>query len=268
MPPTPLSTPSPVARFVLLGASNLTMGFPALFAALHRRAGGPVEVLGAFGHGRSYGTWSRILFVRWLPGITGCGLWDELARRPCVPTYALVTDVGNDLGYGQEVETVLAWVGSCLERLAAHGAQVVITPLPRARIDRLAPWQVRLTHHVFFPFRPVDPEKLLERVQRLDRGLRRLGEAHGARLVEPDPAWYGFDPIHIRRHLRRRAWEAITAHFSLPAPATGDPPLPRIVQSRGFPGLRAHQVRLFHAFELHTPQPACRYRDGSTVSLY
>lgn len=264
----PNPTSSPVARFVLLGASNLKMGFPAVFEALHRRAGGPVELLGALGHGRSYGTWSRILFIRWLPGITGCGLWDELDRRPPMPTYALLTDVGNDLGYGQEAETVLAWVESCLERLAGHDALVVMTPLPRARIDRLTRWQVRLTHRLFFPFRPVDPDQLLRRVRRLDRGLRRLGEAHGARLAEPDPAWYGLDPIHIRRRLRRRAWGEIADHFSLPGPAAGEPPPPRIVRTRGFPGLRSQEVRLFHALRLHTPQPAYRYRDGSTVSLY
>jgi len=68
-------TAAPVLRAVLLGASNLTLALPTLVDDLRRAAGGPVEVLAACGRGRSYGAWSHLLFVRHLPGITGCGLW-------------------------------------------------------------------------------------------------------------------------------------------------------------------------------------------------
>lgn len=270
-PPDP-----PAARFVLLGASNLKMGFPAFLRALRRRAGGPVEVLAALGHGRSYGAWSRILCLRWLPGILDCGLWRELERRQLArrqlarrppPTYALLTDIGNDIGYGERVETLLGWLDACLARLSGHGAEVVLTRLPRARIDRLTPRQVRLAHRLFFPLRPIDPAQLLDGVRRLDDGLPALAAGHGARLLEPRPAWYGLDPIHIRRRLRSRAWEEIAGRFSLGG--AGEPP-PRLrpAATRGFPGLRAEEVRLFYALRLHTPQPAYRFRDGSTVSLY
>ena len=85
---------------MLLGASNLRLVLPVLIDDLRRAAGGPVEVLAACGHGRSYGRRSRLLFIRHLPGITRCGLWAALERRPPLPTIALLTDVGNDLVSG------------------------------------------------------------------------------------------------------------------------------------------------------------------------
>jgi hypothetical protein len=277
MEPTPLSPPrpsegvpdagpSPTCRFVLLGASNLTVGWGTVLAALHRRVPGPVEVLAALGHGRAYGCESRLLWLRWLPAIDDCGLWRELDRRPPLPTYALVTDVGNDVGYGARAEAVVGWVEGCCRRLAAHGAEVVLTLPPRARIDRLARWQVRLAHSFFFPFRPLPAETVRRRVRELDEGLRRLAQGQGLELVEPDLAWYGLDPIHFRRGARRRAWEEILSRFPLPPP--GDRGRPRLAAARGFPGLRAERVRLLGGMRLHTPQPACRYADGSTVSLY
>ena len=75
----------PALRAILLGASNLRISLPFLLDQVRRRAGGPVEALAACGHGRSYGAWSRFLFVRHLPGIAGCGLWPEVERRPPLP---------------------------------------------------------------------------------------------------------------------------------------------------------------------------------------
>lgn len=263
MDPTPLP---PAIRFVLLGASNLKIGWRPVLAGLHRRSPGPMEVLAALGHGRAYGCESRLLLLRWLPAIDGCGLWRELERRPPLPTCALVTDVGNDVGYGAGAEEVVGWVESCCRRLAAHGAEVVLTLPPRARIDRLALWQVRLAHSFFFPFRPLPPATVRRRVRELEEGLRRLAGRQGLTVVEPDLAWYGLDPIHFRRGARRRAWEEILSRFSL-SPLAGRG-RPRLAAARGFPGLRSESVRLFGGVRLHTPQPACRYADGTTVSFY
>src|SRR5439155_11570702 len=101
------------ARVVLLGASNLTLGFPMLVSELRAWLGSPVEILCAHGHGRSYGLASRVLF-RELPGIVECGLWRALASAPARPTLALLTDVGNDIMYGRDVEEIAGWVETAL----------------------------------------------------------------------------------------------------------------------------------------------------------
>ena len=132
------SEPPPVLRAVLLGASNVTFALRTWVARLRAAAGGPVEVLAACGNGRSYGKWSRLLYVRRLPGIVECGLWEALAARPPLPTVALVADVGNDILYQEEPVRIAAWVGACVERLAAHGARPVLTlgsmPVIRIRL--------------------------------------------------------------------------------------------------------------------------------------
>src|SRR3954453_18449440 len=119
----------PILRVVLLGASNMKMGLPAVAGRLRRAAGGPIEVLAACGHGRSYVQWSRIVFgARALPGIADCGLWDALSALPESPTLALMIDGGNDLLYGPTTGEIAAAFGTCLGRLAALGADVVTMP--------------------------------------------------------------------------------------------------------------------------------------------
>jgi hypothetical protein len=255
---------APALRAILLGASNLRISLPFLLDQVRRRAGGPVETLAACGHGRSYGTWSRFLFVRHLPGIAGCGLWREVERRPPLPTFALVTDVGNDLLYGAGAGEIAVWVEACLDRLVhpragASTAEVVVTLLPLARLERLSSRQVRLAASLLFPGREVAWPTLLDRARDLDERLRRIGGERGLRLVEPAADWYGLDPIHLRRRSRREAWSRIL------------PPAPTVPGTfagiRRIPLLGTAEARLF-GVPLRRSQPAIRLKDGSTVALY
>lgn len=225
---------------------------------LRRRAGGPVEVMAACGHGRSYGTWSRYLFIRHLPGIAGCGLWRALEERPSPRTLALVTDVGNDLVYGAEVGEIVRWIEICLDRLARQRAEIVFTLLPLARLERLSPWEVRLAVSLLFPGRQAPWPALLERARELDARLRQLGLQHGAQLVEPEASWYGIDPIHLRRSRRREVWARLIGAAALPPV---DPARVRV------PLLGAETLRLAGK-TLHNPQPASHLADGTTVALY
>lgn len=256
----------PVLRAILLGASNLKASLPVLLTGLRQRAGGPVEALAACGHGRSYGTWSRFLFVRRLPGIAGCGLWRSLEGLPSrrgtgdIRTVALLTDAGNDLVYGVSPREIASWIETCLGRLARQKAETVITLLPLPRLEKLTPWQVRLAVSLLFPGRPAPWPGLLDHARELDDWLRRLGREHGARLVEPQAAWYGLDPIHLRRSVRRQVWDDV---LSLWLPEAAGPPLrrPRI------PWIGAEELRL-GGITLRTPQPAVLLEDGTTVGLY
>jgi len=248
-----------VLRVVLLGASNLKMGFPQALSRL--RGAGPVEVLAALGHGRSYGTWSSLAWVRRLPGIAQCGLWQELERRPALPTVALVTDVGNDLLYGAPVPVIAGWVGTCLERLAKRQAELVVGLLPLASLEKVSPVRYHLVRQILFPGRRAARwSAMLDSARELNERLRRLGLEHGARLVEPSPSWYRMDPIHVRRSMRSQAWDEMFRHPLLPCegqPAAGG----------RLPLFGAAELRLF-GVPLRNPQPVCRLKDGSTVALY
>lgn len=249
---------------MLLGASNLKVALPFLIDDLRRAAGGPIEVLAACGHGRSYGRWSRFLYIRHLPGITQCGLWDALERRPPLPTVGLITDVGNDLAYGELPETVAGWVESCLVRLSGQGAGTVCTFLPLQGLEMMSDLRYYAARSILFPGRRVPRRALLERARELDRQLRRLTREHAARTVEPEASWYGIDPIHVRRRWRRRVWDLILAEWPVSRPPAARPDERTPVR---LPVLGAEELRLFGLPRRHA-QPACRLADGTTVALY
>jgi hypothetical protein len=256
-----LGRPSPTLRVVLLGASNLKMGFPAALARLRGGVGNPLEILAALGHGRSYGIWSHLVGIRRLPGIVDCGLWQDLDRHAPLPTLALLTDVGNDLLYGASAPQIAGWIETCLERLAEHGAETVLTLLPLASLEKVSPFRYHLVRSILFPGRrAVSWDALLDSVRELNERLRRLGLAHEARLIEPPSSWYGIDPIHLRRSMRHEAWTRILHH-------------PRLPREGNLPG--GGRLPLFGAAELRlfgvprrNPQPVCRFKDGTTVALY
>lgn len=260
----------PALRAILLGASNLTMALPLVVDGLRLRTGGPVQALAACGQGRSYGMWSRFLFVRGLPGIAGSGLWRELDGLPPLPTVALVTDVGNDLLYGADAATVAFWVDDCLGRLAGQGAETVLTLLPLPALETLTPRRYLAARSILFPGRTVPWPRLLGEARKLDAHLRRIGREHGVHLVEPAASWYGIDPIHVRRSQRREAWDRVLSGW--PLTSTG---LSRRESSAAGPlagrcrppAFGTAHFRLFGA-DLRRPQPALRLDDGTTLSLF
>lgn len=254
-----MSRREPALRVVLLGASNLKMGFPRLLSCLP----GPVEVLAALGHGRSFGTWSRLAWVRQLPGILQCGIWDELERRhrrQPLPTVAVVTDVGNDLLYGAPARVIEGWVRTCLERLSRYQAEPILGLLPLASLEKVSAFRYHLARSILFPGRRAASwSAMLESARELNGRLRSLSLEHGARIVEPSPAWYGMDPIHVRRKMRKEAWTEILRHPRLAGGGN--------VSAGRLPLFGAAELKLFGR-TLRNPQPVCRFEDGSTVALY
>src|SRR5262245_13820468 len=102
----------PTRRVILLGASNLVRSISSVVETARRIWREPIEIMAAIGHGRSYGRDSVVL-GRKISGIFPCALWKDLQNRPPLPTAALVTDVGNDLGYGVDVAEIISWVEGC-----------------------------------------------------------------------------------------------------------------------------------------------------------
>ncbi len=255
----------PTRRVILLGASNLAMSFPVVVETARQIWGEPVEIMAAMGHGRSYGQDSRVL-GRKISGIFPCALWQDLQNRPPMPTAALVTDVGNDLLYGVPPDQVLNWVAVCLDRLSGAGATTVVTQLPMDSIERLGEARFRFFSRLFFPRCTLTKSAAHESACAVNEGLIILGDQRNMSVIPVSGAWFGFDPIHLKRRARQSAWpELLAAWRAL------DEPLREarasLWTSAYLACLAPHEHTIF-SVRRRCAQPSGRLADGSTISLY
>jgi hypothetical protein len=202
-----------------LGASNLTMGFASLLASARHSWGPEIDVLTAFGYGRSYGKPS-FFAGRTLPGILQSGLWRDLEAAPRAETRALVTDVGNDILFGVEPPELLEWIDGALRRLRGFTDDIVVTDLPLPSMERLKPLKFLFFRSVFYPPCRLSRETVFERARAVNEGLEALARSHRARFVKLELSWYGFDPIHIRPRRWKDAWPVILHGASKDSNAT------------------------------------------------
>lgn len=250
-----------VARVVALGASNLTRCFQIIVSTAQSVWGSDVEVMAALGHGRSYGAPSRFI-VRTLPSILKSGLWVELERRPPMVTRGLVTDVGNDILYGFSVEQTLGWVEEALVRLRAVTNDIVLTDLPLASVSRLSNIKFLAFRSVLSPSCRLSLAEVTDRAERVNDGLATLSTAYGVKFFRLDPAWYGFDPIHMRPSHWRLAWQHILGAQPEPMSHGGS-----MVESVKLYFMRPERRWLF-GVEQFTPQDGVVLRSGGQVWLY
>lgn len=260
-----VTSSAPRQRFVLIGASNATVGFPTIVNLARHRAGEPLEILAATGLGRSFGKKSKIS-GREISAILDCHLWRDLAARPALPTSAVITDIGNDILYDEPVEQIAEWVALCIERLRASGAQVSLTQLPIANLPTLGSLRFAMFRQLFFPRCRLSREEVCARAAELNQRVVELAESLEIQAISHVSDWYGLDPIHFRRRHRKAAWsEILKPHFAGPH------------------GKRAHHHSWSHSAYLRAlapaerslfgvrrlrAQPAGRLRDGTTISLY
>jgi hypothetical protein len=212
-----------VGRVVALGASNLTRGFHTVVSTARGAWGPQVEIVGALGHGRSYGAQSRFAF-RALPGILESGLWRHLESLPAVPTQALITDVGNDIMYGFSAAQTLAWVAEAVERLqklTGDPGDIILTDLPLAGIRNLSLAKFVVVRSILFPSCRLSLEEILQTAEEVNDGLARLAAARSIRFFHLKPEWYSVDPIHIRPSHWRPAWQEILGSTSAPGRNAG-----------------------------------------------
>ncbi len=226
--------------------------------------GAPCAFFVAMGLGRSYGQRSTVL-GRSLPGITECGLWSAL-QPGSGPVHALITDVGNDVIYGVPIDTILAWVSTCIDRLHAAGATIVVTLPPMASIERLGPWRYHIARRLLFPGRRMPLPELVRRSRELSDGLTMLGGQDSVTVVEPEGRWYGLDPIHPRRRHLGTAWRKALGPWA----ASGDGPV-RVAHSPArWARLRTATPQRWWLMgrKMGRRQPCRHLPDGSTISLF
>ena len=254
----------PSRRLVLLGASNLALALP-LVAQLARAAWrAPLELMVAAGHGRSFGHPSTVV-VRTFPGILQCGLWESLVDRPTLPSVAVITDVGNDILYEVPNDTIAAWVTTCIDNLSTNSERLVVTGLPLASLERLGKARFTMLRTLLFPRARISLDEALRRARDLDQRLAEITESRGFALCRPQPQWYGFDPIHIRRRRMVPAWTEILSLIG--APATREHP--RISPWSQFRwSIFPPNERRIAGITQRRHQPCATFQDGTTLSLY
>jgi len=205
-------------NFIILGASNVTLALPLICRILLQYNESSVNSSGlnllvAAGHGRSY-CGSSSVFGRKLPSIVECNIWDAIEdlHSRNTTTRSLITDIGNDLLYGFSPDEIIASVTVCLERLLLYckNTDIVVSLPPLQTLETLGAFRYHCARSVLFPFRKHESlSHMMEKVFILQDGLLALEKQFNIRILRPLPAWYGIDPIHIKRKERLSAWEHI-----------------------------------------------------------
>ncbi|SFN00466.1 hypothetical protein [Nitrosomonas communis] len=257
---------SPVNRIVLLGASNLTLSLRLVIQQIQHHCGGPSEVLAAAGHGRSYGQSSQVL-IRELPGIIACDLWSQLEASDARPTYAFLTDIGNDVLYGFLPHQILQWVTWCVEQLQKHSAHIVMTNLPIVSIESLPEWRYQLFRNLFYPSCQLSRNEAVERARVVHQGLIELAAHKQFMLCGQKPEWMSMDGIHYVYWKRRVLYQHICAHFSASRDQADFAGTKKLFSQNWQQRPRFAYQKVFGK-ERHCPQPSGLLADRTMVSLY
>lgn len=256
----PAAHSHPQRTFVLIGASNVEFSLPDIWKGLTTAQS--TRLMVAAGHGRSFGRPSTVL-GRTLPGITQCGLWKTLSVvSNSQPVRALITDIGNDLLYGANPESIAGWVEVCVDRLLDSGSQPALATLPVEVIRNLSRTKFHLFRRLFFPASKLSFEELHRMVEELIQRLENIMASRQVRHLKPDPGWYGFDPIHFRRRKRSVAWTALLSSLDESACAQNCSFLRGIRIWRYQPAERVRRRR-----RLETSQPVLDH-NGSELWLF
>lgn len=205
-----------VNRVILIGASNLTLSLRMIIQHIQKNIGSPSEILVAAGHGRSYGLSSQVV-IRELPGIVQCGLWNQLSARAIVPSYALLTDIGNDIPYGVCPEQILQWVSWCIDELAKASAQIVIVNLPIQSIEALSNKRFQFFRRLFFPSCTLSKIEVVSRARVVHQGITALAQQKQLVVCEQANQWMGADGFHVAFMRREQVFEQLCSHFVVAA---------------------------------------------------
>lgn len=237
---------------------------------MQQHYGGPSEVLVAAGHGRSYGKNSQVL-VRELPGIVCSGLWRHLyvanSNSSPLPTYALLTDIGNDIPYGFAPKQILHWVSWCIGQLGGCSAQIVMTNLPMSSIEALSEQRFNLYRNVLFPSCRLSRSEVVNRAREIHQGLIDLAACHQLMLYEPASEWMSIDSIHIAFRKRRAFYQRLFKHFAVKQAKS------TVIEGSRVPSISwlkrpQFAVRRVFGKVKYVSQPSGQLADQSIVSLY
>ena len=186
---------APGVLFALLGSSNLTIALPqALNHLLSRVKGTAMTVFVAHGPGRSYGVDTGSFGIKFR-ALSRCQLLpaiEEAAKdNPAAHTWALLTDIGNDIMHGVSVKHLMVRVRRTVERLRHLGATVGVTSLPVEGLAEIAPWKFRVARRLVYPLSRVPRDEVLSQVNAIQNELRDMESRSEIQLLPARREWYG-----------------------------------------------------------------------------
>ncbi len=235
---------------ILLGASNLTLGWKQAIRALQQVVPGDIDLRVCLGMGRSYIDWSAVLLRR-LPGIIQCGLWENLPASGASSPLVLMTDIGNDIVYTRDPEEIFQTVEECSRRILAWrpDARLAMTGLPLHSVESMGKTRFLLMRTIMFPGCAMSFQQICERSRVLNGLLESYVHKYQIPFVNPEGAWYRSDPIHVIPPLREKVFRQYFSLWNVGDAAKS------VSEHVAPPALPATAVRTVAGFARRTTQP-------------
>lgn len=218
---------SPQAQILLYGASNLWLSRRAALDGLVRRFVGPLEIGLANGPGRSYGLRAGNPVARYLPLSEVAFPFDSSAPV----RVAFVTDIGNDVAYGQPPERILRWVRRLLDRLENEGYRVIVGGAPVQSLRLINTYLFSALARLYYPQGTLSLEKVASDLEQVDQGVFDLCRERTFTYLEVNPRWYSWDRFHLKLSARQSYWDTLLRDF----PVLGPNPVRPIPHRRFLP---------------------------------
>ncbi|MCA9217992.1 MAG: hypothetical protein KDB27_33205, partial [Planctomycetales bacterium] len=217
-----------------------------------------------FAHGRSYGLHSTVGCWTY-PPITSCGIWKAIPQDRRDTTFALITDVGNDILYNAQPEEIDRWVREAVLNLSPICSRIAITEIPLESVIGLGTVRFTLLRSIIFPKCRLNLKKVLDQAALLNELLKQTAKDSETLLLRPALDWYGVDPIHIKSAAKRVAWRNYIGRLvegnRLHCDSENNEKL------RLFLGLRPRSWRTF-GLQRNAQQPDLVLCDGSQLHRY
>ncbi|MGP0628728.1 hypothetical protein ACTRW9_03385 [Nitrospina sp. 32_T5] len=195
---------------VLLGASNLARGYSALAYYLTRNLKPEaVKIYAACGPGRGYGCWGGMFNISY-PPIAESPLFERLGKqaRDGKRVVALITDIGNDLLYGMDGDSLIATMKNLFERLENLNAEIYATTLPvyfEGNVPAIVYYPIRT---FLYPKSHISREEAIDGVRRVNAFLKEYKSPH-IHLIPPLDDYLGWDHVHFGLVRSAEVWNRI-----------------------------------------------------------
>ena len=216
------SAGSKSTQILVLGASNVRRGWRPLLQVANDRLSDRFDAHLVMGHGRSLGSPTSFFGTRFTPLLRSVA-WDYLERRRKIdapPVKVFITDIGNDVLYGESAQQIVAWVEESVQRASALADHVVVTRLPLFSIEQMTKWRYLVARTLIWPSSQVSYSQAVTAVREIDAAIADCNRPPHVRVVSPDRSWYGLDPVHVRRRSLRDAWATYLESWSNDAGAS------------------------------------------------
>lgn len=188
-------------------------------------------------------------------------------ERESTRSFALITDIGNDIMYGASPESITQWVDQCIDRLESHGARVAINSPPIDSLRSVKRWQYSIVRALLFPTRRLTFEQAIGRAIELHDRVIDLTRRRNLTLIECERHWYGFDPIHIRQRHWQSAWGKIMGGCVGTSNAAASS-RPMSLAERAHLLTRSPAEWRILGIRRGRAQPCGRLNDGTRISLF